>query len=363
MRMAGSPGYRGARTTRRSPADATFRPRSSAVSSASWNHENVAMKVLVLGGTRFVGRAIVEHCLAAGYDVSLFNRGLTNPRLFPGIEQLTGDRTKDVGALAGRSWDIVFDVAAYDPAAVERSCSALAGTAGRYVFVSTVSVYADQSRPHGEDWPLLRLTPDTPEDELYGARKAASETIVGEAFGNRSLIVRAGMIVGPHDSTDRLAYWPRRMARGGPVLAPGNPDDPLQFIDVRDLAGWMVDAAARSCSGIFNATGKPVAFGEFLRVCAEVTSSTAEVVWVPSDRLLAAGVDPWMGVPLWIAAEGWQGANRIEVSRAIAAGLTFRSLAEIVRAAWKWDSERRRAEGGVPAGLTEERERELMALA
>ena len=284
--------------------------------------------VLVLGGTRFLGRAVVDAVLAAGDHPTLFNRGITNPGLYPGIETLRGDRDADLSALTGRDWDVVVDVAAYHPDSVRRTVDALAGSAGRYVFVSTVSVYADQDTTDGqrEGAAVLELADGLGPGDLYGARKAACERVVVEAFGDRALIPRPGMIVGPYDPTDRFAYWPRRIARGGQVLAPGSPDDPVQLIDARDLAGWVVTAYHRELGGIFNVTGVPVRMDRMLAACGP-----AELVWIPSAWLLAAGVDPWMGVPMWIAAPGSAAANRVDVSRALAAGLTLRPLAETVR--------------------------------
>jgi 2'-hydroxyisoflavone reductase len=320
------------------------------------------MRMLVLGGTRFVGRALVDAALTAGHAITLFNRGQSNPELFPGVEKLRGDRTSDLSALGGRQWDVVVDVAAYHPEVVERSVNVLAQATRQYVLFSTLSVYANQSRPHGEEWPLLRLTRTTPEKDLYGARKAACEAIVLDRFGERALIVRAGMIVGPYDPTDRLTYWSRRIERGGVVLAPGDPADPLQFINARDLADWIVGSVERGLAGVFNATGEIVSFRIFLDTCRRVTGSGATLVWVPTERLLTAGLDPWMGIPLWIAAPGWEAANRVEIKRARAAGLTFRPLDETIRETWAQDGERRARGEGPPEALSPERERELLTL-
>jgi 2'-hydroxyisoflavone reductase len=172
----------------------------------------------------------------------------------------------------------------------------------------------------------------------------------------RATVVRPGLIVGPHDSTDRFSYWPKRVARGGPVLAPGDPDDPLQFIDVRDLAGFILRLVEDDRSGTFNATGRIVAFADFLEECRRVTGGDADFVWIPSEKLLAAGLDPWMGVPLWIAAPGWEAANRVPIDRALAAGLTFRPLAETIRAALHNETPLQ-----LEVGLAPEREAELLS--
>ena len=290
-------------------------------------------RILVLGGTRFLGRAVVEAALARGHAVTLFNRGQTNPDLFPTAEKLCGDRTGDMSALDGRSWDVVVDVAAYFPRTVELAVEQLAD-AGRYIFVSSVSVYADQSVPQFEGSALERLVdPDDTSDDSYGARKAACEAVVQDAFGERATIVRPGLIVGPHDPTDRFSYWPKRIAAGGRVLAPGNPDDAVQFIDVRDLGEFIVGLAETDSGGVFNATGHVMTFGALLEACREVTGSDAELVWVSTPALLEAGLDPWMGVPLWIGAAGWEAANRVPIERALQAGLTFRPLRDTVAAA------------------------------
>jgi 2'-hydroxyisoflavone reductase len=321
------------------------------------------VQLLVLGGTRFLGRALVEDALARGHEVTLFNRGQTNPELFPEAEKIRGDRTQDLSALAGREWDAVLDVATFLPRVVRLSVDALGGRVGRYVYVSSVSVYADQSRPPVEGAPLLELEdPGDESIESYGALKADCERIVEDAFAEAATIVRPGLIVGPHDPTDRFTYWPVRIAAGGDVLAPGSPDDPVQFVDVRDLARWILDLTEDGAGGIFNATGESMPFERLLDECRSVSGSDVRFTWVPSDKLLEAGVEEWMGVPLWIASPGWDAANRVVVERAVEAGLTFRPLAETIRDTLAWHAEREwpAAEG---VGLSEERERELLALA
>jgi nucleoside-diphosphate-sugar epimerase len=316
------------------------------------------MRVLVLGGTRFLGRALVDALLEADHEPTLFNRGQTAPKLFPEVEKLRGDRSADLSALDGREWDAVLDVAAYFPHEAQRSVEALRGRVDRYVFVSSVSVYADQSVPQAEGSALAELSPGDETDEgpeTYGARKAACERIVVEAFGDGALVVRPGLIVGPHDPTGRFTYWPHRVARGGDVLAPASPEYAVQFIDVRDLAEWMVRAATDSLGGTYNATGETMPLGDLLAECIRMTGSDARLVWMPSDRLLAAGAEEWMGVPLWIVSPGWEAVNQVPVDKAIAAGLTFRALADTIEATLA------DAEPVDGVGLTPERERELLA--
>jgi 2'-hydroxyisoflavone reductase len=315
------------------------------------------VNLLVLGGTRFLGRHLVQAALERGDRVTLFNRGRTNPDLFPEAEKLRGDRTSDVSALREGCWDAVVDVATYLPRVVRLSVDALRDRIERYVYVSSVSVYADQSVPPVEGAAVSELAdPDDESVESYGALKAACERIVHEAFGERALLVRPGLIVGPHDSTDRFTWWPRRIGAGGRVLGPGDPEDRVQFIDARDLADWMLRATDAGLGGVFNATGEPMAFTAFLEECRRVTGSDAELVWVPSDRLLAAGLEEWMGVPLWIASPGWGAANRVDVSKALAAGLTFRPLEETIPDTLDWDAVREwpRAEIGISLELEQE---------
>lgn len=316
------------------------------------------MRFLVLGGTRFLGRALVDALLEAGHEPTLFNRGQTGPELFPEVEKLRGDRSSDLSALEGRQWDAVLDVAAYFPHEVRRSVDALRGHVGPYVFVSSVSVYADHSVPQVEGAAVAELSPGEESDEgpeTYGARKAACERIVLEAFGDVALVVRPGLIVGPHDPTGRFTYWPHRVARGGDVLAPASPEYAVQFIDVRDLAEWIVRATSGRLGGTYNATGETMPLGDLLAECIRVTGSDARLVWVPSDQLLEAGAEEWMGVPLWIVSPGWEAVNRVSVTKAVEAGLTFRPIADTILGALH--------EAGLVdgVGLTPERERELLA--
>lgn len=293
---------------------------------------NGRLRLLVLGGTRFVGRAVVQAALDQGHEVTTFNRGMTNPDLFAGqVERLHGDRASDLSALRGRDWDAVVDVAAYHPSVVQSSLEVVA--APRYLFVSSVSVYADQSVPPVEGAAVYQLEgPDDTSPGSYGARKAACEDLVRKSLGAGATIVRPGLIVGPYDPTDRFNYWLRRLAAGGTVLAPGGPNDPVQFIDVRDLAQFIVRLIGQGLSGTYNATGPTMTFGSFLAVCQRALRSDAQLVWVPTADLLAAGVSPWMGVPLWIGDAGWKGANRVNIDRALEAGLTTRGLQDTIEA-------------------------------
>ncbi|MGH9294805.1 MAG: NAD-dependent epimerase/dehydratase family protein [Acidimicrobiales bacterium] len=318
------------------------------------------MNILVVGGTRFLGRAIVDAALGRGHDLTLFNRGQTNPTLYPGLKTVRGDRARDTALLIGSAFDVAIDVAGMRPEEVRPMTDVLTGV-GRYVFISTVSVYAAHSVAQVEGDAVLAVREGQDAGEAYGAAKAACEIIVQTRFGDRALVVRPGLIVGPHDPTDRFAYWPRRIARGGQVLAPGGPDHPVQFIDVRDLASWVVAAAEAGLSGVFNATGKPSTLGNLLGRCRSVViARPSELVWVNDAALLGAGVSPWMGVPLWIAAPGWEAANAVSIDKALAAGLAFRPLDRTIADTLAWDL----ARGGPPTGsegLSAAREAELLA--
>lgn len=318
------------------------------------------MKILVFGGTKFLGRATVEEALERGHELTLFNRGQTNPDLFPEVEQLRGDRTKDLAALAGGEWDAVVDPSGYIPAAVRASAEELRDRVGRYLFVSTISVYADFSRGPSEDSQRATLEDGQPEDELmpeyenYGALKALAEDAVSDVYGDRALIVRPGLIVGPHDPTGRFTYWPHRIARGGEFLIPAPPDEPQQFVDVRDLAGWMVDLLEQGASGAFNATHPGISRAELVESATRVTGSDATPVWTDPDWLAGQGVGQWMELPLWVHDADSVGIHRADVSRAVDAGLTFRPLDDVVRDTLE------QAATTDDAGLARERERELL---
>ena len=296
------------------------------------------MKLLVLGGTLFVGRAVAEAALGHGHELTLFHRGRTNPGLFPDVEHLHGDRDGDLSALEGRSFDAVIDTSGYVPRVVRASAELLADVE-HYVFVSTISVYADLSTGPSEESPRHRWDGSTESvDEAYGELKAACEDVVEEVFGNRATVARPGLIVGPHDPTYRFTYWVERIARGGDVLAPEPRDNRVQLIDVRDLAAWLVHCAEERVTGAYNAIGPaaPLSMEELLETCRRETGSDAELHWVDAERLQERGVEEWSTLPLWLVDPGHSGVVKADNSRAIAAGLTFRPLAETVRDTLDW---------------------------
>ena len=313
------------------------------------------MKLLVLGGTKFLGRAIVAAAFAGGHEVSIFTRGQTNPELFPEAEHLVGDRDGDLSALDGREWDAAVDTSGFFPRIVRASAELLAGRVGHYTFVSSVSVYADFAEPPDESSAVGTMEDESLEEmgaeyQYYGPLKALCEREVERAFPNGALVVRPGLIVGPHDPTDRFTYWPRRLARGGEILAPAPADEPVQFVDVRDLGGWIVRMAEERRTGVFNAVNDGVPWSELL--------AGADVTWVDPEFLLEQGVGEWMELPLWIADPAFAGHSRTVVSRAVAAGLTFRPVQETIRDTAEWDATRGDYEPA--AGLAPERERELL---
>ncbi len=326
------------------------------------------MRVLILGGTKFLGRWLVSELLERGHEITLFNRGLTNPQLFPQVVQIHGDRTQDLSGLAHGHWDAVIDTSGYAPSVVRSAAETLSTAVDRYVFISTISVYADVSMPGVDEGAMLAmLAPDDRSEEVtgdtYGALKARCEQTVQHAVPGRALIVRPGLIVGPYDPSDRFTYWPHRVAQGGEVLAPGRPERMIQFIDVRDLSGWIVNMVEAGQAGIYNATGPstPLTMQAFLNTCKSVSGSDATFTWVSEEFLREQDVGAWMEMPLWMpeydpANDGFFG---VDIRRAIAAGLRFRPLADTVRATLEWDKTIE-ADREWRAGLTPERETDLL---
>ena len=324
------------------------------------------MRLLVLGGTGFVGRHLVEAALARGYDVMIFNRGRTNTDLFPGVEKLRGDRGAGVfPALAGRSWDAAVDVSARVPRWVRDSTRLLADAVDQYTFVSSGSVYADTSRPGTDETAPVHVVPDETSEEIesaeaYGALKALCERAAEEALPGRVLSVRAGLIVGPHDPTGRFTYWVHRIAGGGDVLAPEPRDQPVQLIDARDLAAWVLDMAEHGRAGVYNTTGPaaPLTLERLLDELRTATRSDARLVWVGEEFLLENRVEPWIELPLWLAPKAnptYANFLSLNVERALAAGLRLRPLDQTVRDTLA------RARPTADAGLDPAREAALLA--
>lgn len=324
------------------------------------------MNLLILGGTAFLGRHLVKIALSRGHNLTLFNRGRTNPGLFPNVETIQGDRKLSLDALAGRQWDAVIDTSGYHPRDVRASAQFLVDRVQRYVFISTISVYSDFTRPNpDESAPISRL--DDAEsavvsNETYGPLKTHCEDVVQEIYGTRSLIIRPGLIVGPHDPTDRYTYWPVRAQRGGEILAPENPEVPIQYIDVRDLAAWTLDATGGGLSGIFNATGPEQlqTLGAFLDQCRQIGGVDSRLTWVSPDFLADHQVAPFLELPLWVPSD-MAGMLTVDCRRAIAAGLRFRPSIETIKATLDWHATRPPG-ASLKAGLSPAREAELLAL-
>ncbi len=325
------------------------------------------MNILLVGGTRFLGRHLVETALAHGHELTLFHRGKTNPGLFPQVETVFGDREGDLDRLSGRTWEAVIDTCGYVPRIVRTSAEVLEDAMDRYVFISSLSAYADFSKI-GLDEQDPVATPegesvDEHSPETYGVRKALCEQAVRDVFGEeQALIVRPELIVGPHDPTDRFTYWPVRVARGGDMLAPDRPDAPIQIIDVRDLSEFILKLVEEKATGIFNATGPDytLTLGMLLETGKQVSNSNATFHWAPVDFLEEHNVAPWSDLPVWIPDSGESaGFAQVDVSKAIEAGLTFRPLEGTVRDTLAWAASRP-DDHEWQAGLEKERENELL---
>ncbi len=344
-------------------------PKEGGASAQAQSTPVSQKKILILGGTGFLGPALVELARPRGHTLTLFNRGKTRPGLFPDVETLLGDRDGNLKALEGRKWDAVIDTSGYVPRVVGASAGLLAPNVEHYIFVSTISVYADTSR-YGidEDSPLATVQDEKTEDvsQHYGALKALSEKAAETAMPGRVATVRPGLIVGPGDSTDRFTYWPVRVARGGEVLAPGDGEDPVQFIDVRDLAAFILGLVERRDTGTFNATGpaEPLPMRAMLEACKTANGGDARFTWVDSDWLVEQQkVMPWSHMPVWIPRSGEaKGMGRVSNARAMMLGLTFRPTVDTARDTLAWfktlPPER---QAKMRAGIPPEREAEVLA--
>ncbi|MDY6846538.1 MAG: epimerase [Chloroflexota bacterium] len=325
------------------------------------------MKILILGGKRFLGISLVEAALHAGHTPTLFNRGLTNPELFPMVKNLIGDRDGDLKALKGEKWDAVIDTSGFVPRIVKQSATFLSGKCNLYVFISTLSVYQDFKTPDiTEDYTLAQLEGASEEeytDDSYGPLKALCEYEIQQSFDGKVLVLRPGIIVGPNDPTDRFTYWPWRVSLGGRVLAPAPPSSNLQFIDVRDLAEFIIRLVEKQSEGVFNVTGpkKPATMGSLLVSSREASLSNASFVWVDESFLLREGVKPWVDLPLWIPSSdpNFTGFYNINNTKAIKAGLTFRPLSHTVTDTLTWLKFRPETKK-LKAGMDIARETELL---
>jgi 2'-hydroxyisoflavone reductase len=321
------------------------------------------MRTLILGGTVFLGRHVAAEALKRGHELTLFTRGVHGA--IEGAEHLVGDRTGDLSALEGREWDVVIDTSGYEASHVARSCAALAASGAHLVFVSSCNVYpAWPAEPVDEDSPVWESGDD------YGAQKAASERTAAAALPGRVAAVRAGLICGPRDNIFRLPWWVRRIAQGGRVPAPGDPGRTVQLIDARDLAAWMLDLGEQRVAGAFNGTAPPglTTMGEVLEASVTATGSGAELVWLPDERLQAAGVEPWMELPLWLPEAEFPGTWAVGTERAQAAGLRCGPVAETISDVWAWLREGGEAELDAwraehrPRPMSGDREAELLTL-
>ncbi|MER7110663.1 NAD-dependent epimerase/dehydratase family protein [Streptomyces sp. NPDC000229] len=298
------------------------------------------MKLLMLGGTEFAGRAVVTAALARGWEVTVFHRGRHEPPA--GVESLLGDRTAPDGlaALTEGRWDMVVDTWSSDPTAVRDAARLLADRVGRYVYVSSRSVYAwPPAAGPAEDGPLVEASPDATEVPYAEAKRGGELAALAALGEERVLLGRAGLIIGPWENVGRLPWWLNRIARGGPVLAPGPRDLPLQYIDVRDMAEWLLDAAEAGLSGPYDLVSPPghTTMGELLDACVRATGSDAELRWTDPEAILGAGIEPWTGLPIWIPrGELYDAIHGGDVSRALAAGLRCRPVAETVEDTWAW---------------------------
>ncbi len=323
------------------------------------------LRILILGGTGFLGPHLVESARARGHTLTLFNRGKTHPELFPDLVTLRGDRNGRLDALKGRAWDAVIDTSGYVPRIVKMSAELLVPSVKQYVFISSISVFPDDVKPGAdESSPVQQLTEPGSEEvrKHYGALKALCEQAAEAAMPGRTTNVRPGLIVGPGDPTDRYTYWPVRIDRGGEALAPGSPDDPVQYVDARDLAAWIVHAIERGTVGVFNATGpeRALGMGAMLASCAKAAEKPAPLTWVPEKFLEEHKVSAWDDMPVWTGSSG--GFSRIDCRKAVRSGLRFRSADETARdtlAFWNTLPEERRKK--LRAGISPEREQEVLA--
>jgi 2'-hydroxyisoflavone reductase len=337
------------------------------------------LNILIIGGTGFTGPEQVEHALARGHKVTVINRNRRRPDLFKGkkpVEQLVGDLNADMSALKGRKFDVVIDIPTTFPAWVRNVAQYMAGNTKHYIFISTLSVYSDNSKigadettattpmPEGVD--PYTLVPQH-QGQHYGALKTAAEKEVEKHYPGMNTIIRPGLIVGPLDPSDRFTYWPVRIDKGGEVLAPGSSNDPTQIIDSRDLAEWTIRMAENHTMGVYNGVGPVMSMAEMLYGIKAVTTAGAQFTWVPAAFLREQKIRPWRDMPTWIPPEGQSiGFSRFSNAKAVANGLTFRPLAVTAKDTLDWhktrpEAERKAMDDGARAGIPAAREAEVLA--
>jgi 2'-hydroxyisoflavone reductase len=327
-------------------------------------------KILVLGGTGFIGPHIVNAAIARGHTVTLFNRGKTHPGLFPDVEKLHGDRDGQLEALANRSWDAVIDPSGYVPRIVKMSAELLAPRVQQYVFISTISVYAKMDVVGADESSPVETIADPANEDVkanYGALKALSEKAAEAAMPGRVAAIRPGLIIGPGDPTGRFTHWPTRLAEGGDVLAPGDGSTPVQYIDGRDLGAWIARVVENGTTGTMNAVGpeKRVTMKDVLDECNRALGNKAQLVWVGNDLLEKEEVHPWSEMPLWIPNQGdFAGFGTLDNRKAVKAGLTFRPIGATAKDTLAWletlpPEERTKAR---TSGIKPDKEAKVLAL-
>ena len=347
------------------------------------NEGGIFLKILVLGGSRFLGKTFVEEALKRNHEVTIFNRGIQSPGI-KDIEVLYGNRFGNLKALQNRYWDAVLDTSGFIPYTVQNTTNLLRDQVQHYTFISSISVYQDWIQENlDENYPVLEMSieeanqlsmdADGPIYQYYGHFKALCEQIAEKNMPGRVLNIRAGQLIGPNDYTDRVPYWVNRIAKGGKVLVPGNPNRRVQMIDNNDQANWILDMEEKHSSGTFNATGPdyPLTIKEFVDTCMKVTGSNADVVWAEEQFLLDQKVAPWTEMPLWVpensplspeSVEPWKGAFSINVDKAIQTGLSFRPLEDSITDIYEWEKTRRMTEDEWQAGMRVDKEKELLNL-
>lgn len=321
------------------------------------------MKLLFLGGTIFLGRHLVTSALHAGHHVTMFNRGIHGPELFPDVDIVKGNRDGGLDSLESGHWDAVIDTCGYVPRIVKQSADFLRGKVDHYTFISSISAYADPPFSGMDETAPLASLPAVQNEEVtgetYGPFKVLCENAVKEVFSDRALIIRPGLIVGPHDPTDRFTYWPARIQRSGEIAAPGNPFHSVQVIDVRDLADWIIRLVEASCSGDYNATGpeKRITFSDFLNLCCDSVGAKPDFTWLSEEFLLENKIRPFVDFPLWLPGD-YKAMQEVSINKALSADLKFRPIGQTIKDTLNWDLTR--GDGDRRAGLSRLQEEDLL---